>query len=273
MSKKKVETSRDSDLGNTKAKSVQGIQSKRWTFTWNNYDKNCEEILEMRLRSFGEFIAGYEIGIQGTKHLQGFVVCPKRHRWSEFKLPAGIHWENMEGSVEQNVKYCTKDGDYFGTYYIQEIPKMYGWQLKVLEIMDEPIDPRIIHWFWEPTGGVGKTDCCRYLVMKHDVIIVGGKAADMKYLIAKRNKKTFNVIVNITKEEYNYVSYTGLEQVKDGLFCSSKYESEMYCGPKPRMIVFCNAPPMEEKMGKGRFKVVDIRTLDPYLVVENSELE
>lgn len=63
-------------------------------------------------------IYGKEIGAEGTKHLQGFTILNKNGRISAVKkLHATAHWEAAKGSWEQNVTYCSKDGDIteFGT--------------------------------------------------------------------------------------------------------------------------------------------------------------
>lgn len=47
----------------------------------------------------------------GREHLQGFVVFSKRVSLSACKkIDREAHWESAKGSVDDNVRYCTKDG-------------------------------------------------------------------------------------------------------------------------------------------------------------------
>jgi hypothetical protein len=46
-----------------------------------------------------------------------------------------------------------------------------------------------INWYWETTGGVGKTTLCKYLVGKHDALMLTGKSNDMYHMISKFPQK------------------------------------------------------------------------------------
>jgi len=63
-------------------------------------------------------VVGNEVGENGTKHLQGFVVYQTRTRFATVKsqLPRA-HIEKMAGTPIQASDYCKKDGNFeeFGT--------------------------------------------------------------------------------------------------------------------------------------------------------------
>jgi hypothetical protein len=53
------------------------------------------------------------------------------------------------------------------------------------------------------------------------------------------------VICDVPRAAGNFVNYGALEQVKNGLFFSSKYESEMAVFNPPHVICFANSKPKE----------------------------
>lgn len=65
------------------------------------------------------FVAGLEIGEQGTPHVQGFVHIDKDPKtcgikfWKNyFEFGARAHFESARGTDEQSRDYCTKEGPY-----------------------------------------------------------------------------------------------------------------------------------------------------------------
>lgn len=85
--------------------------SKRWCFTLNNYTDDDISALSALKTTYTVF--GREVGANGTKHLQGFIVLPKTTRLSGVKkIHNRCHWEMARGTSQQAADYCKKDGDY-----------------------------------------------------------------------------------------------------------------------------------------------------------------
>lgn len=84
-------------------------RAKRWVFTWNNYTpENVAHLQEINCKYIGW---GYETAPStGTPHLQGFVYFHKQLRWKAVMAIMGnpSFVEVMEGTVEDNIAYCTK---------------------------------------------------------------------------------------------------------------------------------------------------------------------
>jgi hypothetical protein len=215
-----------------------------------------------------EYIVGKEVGESGTPHLQGFVHHEKRFRWSELKLPPQIHWEKALGSVPQNFEYCKKDGDYVTNIkeprQLKLIDPTFEWEKKILEEIKEEPDDRTIHWIWSHQGCMGKTSFCKYLVVKHNAAVLHGKGADIRHGLAewiKLHDGAFpDVVVYPIPRSFNteYLSYEGLENIKDMFFFSGKYEGGQVVGPSPHLYVFANVGPDYAKMSEDRWVVENI---------------
>lgn len=70
--------------------------------------------------------------------------------------------------------------------------------------------------------------------------------------------------MDIPRSCRKYVNYTGIEEIKNGCFASTKYECEMIVMNSPHFICFANDEPQVEKMSQDRWVV---RCLD-----ENEEM-
>lgn len=263
--------------GNTKSstddkkKARQGL-AKRWCFTFNNYTTSELSLIRAALdQSTDElvYIVGEEVGESGTPHLQGYVEHTKKIRPVEyFKWSKSIHWESARGTTRENATYCSKDGKFFTNIKMPKPLKLlkpeqfYDWQKDVVDIVDKEPDDRTIHWFYEKNGNRGKSALCKYLCAKKDALICSGKSADIKFMIVNYNKK-FGVypeviIYDIPRTAAAYVSYGGLEEIKNGCFASSKYECEMVLMNSPHIICFSNAEPELEAISADRWCVREI---------------
>lgn len=255
--------------GNTK----QIPPSKHWGFTLNNYSESeFQEILEIDSSIVPKYVVQEEQGEEGTPHLQGYIMFQTKKRPFSVFPNTRIHWEKAR-NVKALIKYCQKEDTRIqGTQprlrgieapYKLEIRTWRPWMQAAEEIMKEKPDERMIHWFWEPEGNKGKTIYGKYVFTHYeDVMVLSGKAHDMKNSIVtfieknKRHPKT--ILINIPRASHGYISYTGIEQIKDMFFYSGKYEGGMVCGPNPRIIVFANGEPDYQMMSEDRWDVKKI---------------
>lgn len=93
---------------------------KNFTFTINNYQEQDINNINNFYNAFCNYtIYGFEIGEQGTKHLQGYAQMKKQKRFLSIVkfFNNRAHIEKANGSPEQNKAYCSKEGNYkeFGT--------------------------------------------------------------------------------------------------------------------------------------------------------------
>nr|WAE42313.1 MAG: replication associated protein [Cressdnaviricota sp.] len=248
------------------------VPGKYWCFTYNYTEVVTKEMMETCFKSY-DYIIGWEVAPStGQRHLQGYLESKKKIRPSEkFSALQGAHWEKRKGSREENILYCQKEGDYIskGFFFLRPVKdpmenlEFYPWEEDIIKYCEEYKEDRKILWIWETTGTAGKTVFAKHLGVKYGAVLCGGKAADMKYLIAKRrkeNKESDIILFDIARSLEDYVSYQGIEEIKNGFFFSSKFESEnVICDP-PIVIVFANFKPDIKKLSIDRWDIRCIGT-------------
>lgn len=97
-------------------------KSNRFCFTLNNYqDIHYALFTNGPIEQIKYFVVGKEVGEQGTPHLQGYVefnnrdqlrITAAKQRLVRIGLPDSIHVEIARGNAQQNITYCTKDGQF-----------------------------------------------------------------------------------------------------------------------------------------------------------------
>lgn len=235
--------------GNTKPPPKKQVSpSKRWCFTYNNYPSDWNEKIVPILDKCSKYSIGEEVGENGTPHLQGYIEFNVKCRPLSVIKVKEIHWEKCKGNKIENMNYTQKEGKFiqnFTNNYVEEIDKLYNWEEEILSILKSEPDNRKIHWIWEPDGCAGKTIFQKY-VFTHleDVVVLSGKGSDMKNGIIQyeymNSKLPRIVLINIPRSCSNFVSWAGIEEIKDMFFFSGKYEGGMICGASPHVVCFAN---------------------------------
>lgn len=257
-----------SEGGNTGSPSPkQPLQYTYWCFTLNNHTAEQIDHLEQVFKHECKwYVFQEEVGAAGTPHLQGTLCLKTRQRLTQLKsIDPHIHWEPTK-SVNKSIVYCTKLETATGRFFSHgiDIPKPIwvceptGWQLDVMEIINKPPDSRTVHWFWEPDGGKGKTALAKYLVFKHKALMLTGKSNDMYHMISKFPDRRSLFVVDCPRSQQDYINYGAIEQIKNGLIFSGKYDGCQLVFNHPHIIVFANTPPDYDKMSADRWNVVRI---------------
>lgn len=247
---------------------------RNWMITCNNWTQQTHDNL-INLKNC-KYLFQHEVGEEGTPHIQGVLMFKNPRTWSQLRKTIGEYWFKPAKNIFACKKYCSKvktrvDGEYFTNIpeYLQKKIKdplkdreLHDFQKQVLEIIDGEPDDRTIHWFWEAEGCRGKTSLAKHICIHNkDAILIGGKASDMKCGIAKMiesGNPPRIVLMNITRTIEDYISYEGIEAVKDGIFFSGKYESGMCLFDNPHIVIFANFEPNYEAMSQERWNVVEI---------------
>lgn len=260
-----VSMSETSDMSSSRPKRAN--PAKKWCFTLNNYTENDVVSIGSKFKG-SEWIAGFEIGESGTPHIQGYVEFSKKVRPMSLGLTSSIHWEVAKGDRASNIEYCSKERNLLEGCTLRPprplpVIELTGWQLMCKDRMMEEPDSRTVHWYWEPWGNFGKSSMVRWAVQNLRCVMCAGKASDMKYMIVRYHEQSGYypdvVIFDVPRVSKDFVSYQGIEEIKNGCFASSKFECSMVVMPYPHVFVFANDEPCEEKMSSDRWNVVRLR--------------
>lgn len=260
--------------GNTRPE----VRGRKWCLTLNNYsDKEYNDLKEILTQKSNYTILGKEIGEEKkTKHIQGYIEFKNQIKLETLKkINDRIHWEKAKGNREQNFKYCSKEDDYYlhdnnitmMKKLEQECLNMYNeiewkpWQKAIIEKCEEIPNHRDINWIWEEEGNVGKSFLCKYLTIKYQAIICEGKSNDIMNQIKlhiENNKIPKIIIVDVPRCHENFINYSCIEKVKNGLLYSGKYEGGICVFPNPHVFIFANTEPDLTKMSNDRWKIINI---------------
>jgi len=240
-----------------------------WLITWNNHTE--EDLLQLKQYvndKCKEYRLQEERGEEGTPHIQGALYFKSRRTFSAIKkdlpkchLEPSDNWNRIKNYCK---KTNTRDGEIFEKGKVElddplEGNPLFPWQEEIITIMATKPNKRSIYWYWEPDGAVGKSVFSRHLVIKELATYVCGKRDDMKYIISEM-LETVDIeclLIDIPKN-VSEISYTFIEEVQNGMFCSGKYESKNLLFNVPHVIIFANWAPSYEKMSLDRWVVKNI---------------
>ena len=263
-------------VGNTKPPPKQVSPAKRWCFTsFNVEESNINDIIKVIDSSNSSSIIGLETCPNtGKKHLQGYIEFDNKVRPKNLFNDTTIHWEKCKGNRDANIKYCSKEHIKWTNFKLPKplklIKDLYDWQKDIVDIIEQEPDDRTIVWRWDKGGNTGKTSFCKYLCAKHNAIMLGGKSGDMMNCIVDYIKNNNGctpeiILINLPRSfNADYLSYPGLESVKDMCFYSGKYEGGQVVGNCPHLIIFANKKPDFSKLSEDRWDVKCIEEEEDY---------
>lgn len=253
--------------------------SKMWCFTLNNYSET--EYCDIKKSITGNaWIIGKELAPKtNTPHLQGFIHFNEKTRLTALKkINTRIHWEKCKGTLDENVAYCSKDGNYETEILkvrkklkLLDPAKFYKWQTEIIEIIKKEPDDRTIYWYWEEIGNTGKSSFTKYLCAIHGAVPVEGKKNDILYCASEHESDIY--IFDFERSMEDFVSYSAMEKLKNGCYMVGKYESKPIVRNPPHIICFANFKPDEELLSKDRWiikKIVKPKT-DPAISINPAD--
>jgi len=128
------------------------------------------------------------------------------------------------------------------------------WQTQLAEVLGTTPDDRIIHIIVDPVGGAGKTTFCRWLLNKFDGVELfgSGKGADIAYAVGEPKIALFD----FARSQDEFRPWGIVEQVKNGIVFSSKYNSGQKYFKSPHVVVFTNSPIEPGKLSQDRLNIV-----------------
>jgi len=254
---------------------------RRWIFTWHDYPSIWETYFKVHQQPEGK-LHGYmgerEVcPTTGRPHIQGWMDFGEGQKGRPFslKLPKEISFRKMRGSPEANFKYCSKEDEQYVAWGTCMLAKPFeveidfskstdNWMQRAFNILQPEPNDRHVWWLWEPLGRAGKTLFCKwYESVYKDALILSGSAHDMKNGIVQwRTKKGTSprvILVNVPRsKKQEHISWGGIEEVKDMIFFSGKYEGGMVNDKHPHVVFFGNWEPDPSNLSGDRWRIIRI---------------
>lgn len=251
-------------------------KSRKWCLTLNNYTDDEHGTMEQIFVARGaRYVIGEEKGESGTPHLQAYVEFKNPIAFSSMKnMFPRCHIEKAKGTSEQNYQYCSKEGR-FKQSGLQPLKDVLAaqvmarfndvvwrpWQQDVLDLIEGEADDRTVIWAWDRKGNSGKSFLAKYIVLKHKAIIADGKKDNVFNQVLTHIEAGLtpsHIILDIPRYNAGYENYGTLEQLKNGLIYSGKYEGGQCIFPPPHVLVFANIPPDVTRMSEDRWVIIEV---------------
>jgi len=278
-----TEATNSTEETNTESSSVlsEKCQKIHFLFTWNNYnEENISSLLRWLSNEATKYCFQEEVGEQGTSHLQGYFALKRKKLVKDiFKAHQGWHCKVLkyfrnDPTYQWAVNYCLKDKTrkVEGRTWCQGVVREetlkthlqnHPWQMELISELDTEPNPRKILWYVDQKGGLGKSCLTKYLCATRGALVLCGKASDMKFGIVNFKKcsgvSPRIIIIDLPRTfDNSHLSYSGIEEIKNGCFFSNKYEGGMCLFNNPHVVVFSNQKPDLKNLTTDRW---DIRTL------------
>lgn len=225
-----------------------------------------------------------ECSPEGFKHYQMLIQLKKKTTIGQvIKFFSPLHGaKNVQAKTSDKDfwPYCSKEETRVSGPWVHGFPEyrepvkviskeeMYPWQSEVVSIVEGPVNDRLVYWYYDTKGGAGKTALVKYLCVKHDAFLFNGKASDIASRIIVTGVPPKLAVMNLARSQENYISYQGIEEVKDGMVASGKYEGGQCCFNSPHVIVVANFKPDETKLSEDRWKIVNVGPEELYPIFE-----
>ena len=166
---------------------------------------------------------------------------------------------SMKRLREEHPEICAKYPRFVIDYVRDQLPipevvrhPLNVWQQELYVKLTQPPNDREIIFVIDPDGNKGKTWFSKYYCALHEnaQILESAKKVDMAYALRQDIRVLF---VSCTRTMAEYLPYSFLESVKDGMVFSSKYESGVKLIPPCHVVVMMNQSPDQAALSIDRY--------------------
>lgn len=190
----------------------------------------------------------------------------RRSDLEDFKAFVKEHGGNpsLETLREEFSDVCAKYPRFVESYLRDHLPApplechvLNSWQQSLNDRLKLAPDARTIDFVVDPIGNKGKSWFAKYYMSMHDnaILMRPGKHADMAYILPLSFRVLF---LDCTRSQLTYLPYTFLEELKDGMVQSTKYESVMKKYAAVHVVVLMNQMPDTNALSHDRYNIIEI---------------
>lgn len=256
------------------------IFSIRWTVqnllddtsAWRPLKENLCAVLERDCKSW---VFQLEDTTQNL-HFQGVINMREKIRAKTLAKQWNAEFRGIEIQPASNggkaalQKYCMKRETRIAgpwadkpVYMGDDLPvTLWPWQEQVKNYVLGPVNPREILWLHCPGGNTGKSDFAKYMQFHHGCLkLCYGASGDLLNLVAK-NAGRRAYIFDLTRCKPQLFSsqdlYSCIEDIKNGHFVNTKYETASILMSKPHIVVLANVLPDKSCLSMDRWNIQTI---------------
>lgn len=132
--------------------------------------------------------------------------------------------------------------------------KLNDMQNEVIKHLDNQND-RQITWVFDSVGNTGKTFLAKHLIAKRGAIrFTNGRTQDISY--AYKNNPI--VVFDFARSCEERINYQIIEDLKNGMLFSSKYESSCKIFAPPKIVIMANFQPKLETLSADRWDIINL---------------
>ncbi len=137
------------------------------------------------------------------------------------------------------------------------------FQKQIIDISHNKPDNRIIYLIEDIDGNCGKSFTCSYLNLHYNCIIAEGKKDNIFNQLLKMMENGSDpeiILLDIPRQSESYLQYGVIEQLKNGLVYSGKYEGGVCQFDHPHIFIFTNFRVNTALWTKDRIRYIDVKT-------------
>lgn len=188
-------------------------------------------------------------------HIRQFTIWFENFVREEKRVPTEREWSvafphlfiRYPGGMRDLVRHLSPEVQF-------EEGELKQWQLELKVILTGDADDRTVIFIVDPEGGAGKTYLQRWMLTQYPdkvQVLSMAKRDDVAHAV-DCTKEIF--MFNIPRGGMEFFQYTIVEQIKDRMVFSPKYNSRTKLFRKqPHVCVFCNEEPDLTKMTRDRY--------------------
>lgn len=139
------------------------------------------------------------------------------------------------------------------------------WQEELKAILDGPVDPRAIYWYYDEKGGQGKTQFTKWMVSNNprDVLFLsnlgGVRDCSTNVVNARQRGWTGRILLcDLPRACESKSIYEPLEACKNGMVTATKYQGGNALWESGHVVVFANFLPNIHAMSKDRWRLMKL---------------